>query len=103
MLQFKRNKIQNYLSSLSSHTPFDELLQDYLDGKLKNTLEACGIERIDIHIDWLKDYRLIGIQAKYNGLFLDIQITESYYTFSQSTDEPDEDIELTLKSKEEFY
>ena len=104
MLMFKKKKIQVYLNNLSdSKTTFDLLLCDYLDGSIKKDLETIGFEKISIHIDWLDDYKCIGIQCKYQKYYVDIQIHNDEFSVSYDIDEPDEDISYPLESKEQMY
>ena len=52
MFQTKKKKIQTYLIKKPSEqfTSFDELLEDYLSGKMKETFSALGTKKIKIHI-----------------------------------------------------
>ena len=101
----KKKKIQKYLESISveNRTPFEQLLQDYLSGDLKNKLNNIGINKISIHIDWLDDYKCMGIQAKYNEYYMDCQIFENEFTLAFDLDEADDDAEYLLKDREYFY
>ena len=101
----KKKRIQKYLESISveNRTPFEQLLQDYLSGDLKNKLNNIGINKISIHIDWLENYKCIGIQAKYNEYYMDCQIFENEFTLSFDLDEADDDTEYLLEDKEYFY
>ena len=104
MLMFKKKKIQVYLNNLGdSKTTFDLLLFDYLDGSIKKDLESIGFEKISIHIDWLNDYKCIGIQCKYQRYYVDIQIHNDEFSVSYDIDESDEDIIYPLESKEQMY
>lgn len=104
MLMFKKKKIQVYLNNLGdSKTTFDLLLCDYLDGSVKKVLESIGFEKISIHIDWLDDYKCIGIQCKYQRYYVDIQIYTDEFSVSYDLDEPDEDVIYPLESKEQMY
>ena len=64
MLMFKKKKIQVYLNNVGDpKTAFDLLLCDYLNGSIKKDFESIGFEKISIHIDWLDNYKCIGIQC----------------------------------------
>ena len=104
MPMFKKKKIQVYLNSLGdSKSTFDLLLCDYLDGSIKKDLASVGFEKISIHIDWLDDYKCIGIQCKYQRYYIDIQIHNDEISVSYDLDEPDKDIIYPLESKEQMY
>ena len=67
MLFGKKKKISEYLlvkQKTQIVTAFDDLLLDYLSGTLKDKLVNLEMKHIDIHIDWLPDYKCIGIQGK---------------------------------------
>ena len=91
MFQTKKKKIQKYLSEKNAGqlSPFDELLHDYLSGKMTVALSDLGIGNIDIHIDWLSDYRCIGVQGVHNENYLDLQIEPTEFSIGFDPDEPD--------------
>ena len=67
MLFGKKKKISKYLSdkqSVQKITAFDILLSEYLSGGLKENFIKMDMRQIEIHIDWLPDYKCIGIQGK---------------------------------------
>ncbi len=101
----KKKKIKRYLDnkSVENRTPFEHLLQDYLDGLFKKQLIDIGLNKIDIHIDWSDNYKCIGIQAKYNQYFVDCQIFEDEFSLSFDLDEADDDTIYSFESKEYFY
>lgn len=100
----KKNKIKSYLSSLERKSVFDNLLQEWIDKTLKNNLAQIGLRKIEIHIDWLKDYKCIGIHSYKNDKFVEIFIYSSEFTINYSEDEADDnDLEYKLISKEDFY
>ena len=105
MFQTKKKKIQTYLIEKSSEqfTPFDELLVDYLFGKMKETFSALGTKKIKIHIDWLPDYHCIGIQGIYNHNYLDLQIEPTEFSVGYDPDEPDNHIYYSLENKDQVY
>jgi hypothetical protein len=104
MLMFKKKKIQVYLNNVGDpKTALDLLLCDYLNGSIKKDFESIGFEKISINIDWLDDYKCIGIQCKYQRYYVDIQIHNDEFSVSYDLDEPDEDIFYKLDSREQFY
>lgn len=105
MLQTKKRKIQTYLREKSSKqfTPFDELLNDYLSGKMKEIFSDLGTKKIEIHIDWLSDYRCIGVQGNYNRNYLDLQIEPTQFSIGYDPVEPDDHKYYSLESKAQVY
>lgn len=100
----KKKRIQAYLENeCVRKSAFDLLLCDYLNGSIKKDLEAIGFEKISIHIDWLDDYKCIGIQCKHQSYYVDIQIQNDEFSVSYDLDEPDEGILFPLESKEQMY
>ncbi len=106
MFQSKKKKIKNYIEekySSGEPTPFDELLCDYLSGEMKEILAGFGAKRIEIHIDWLSDYRCIGIQGVCDRNYLDLQIEPTEFSIGYDPVEPDDHREYPLESKEQAY
>ena len=105
MFSAKKKKIQRYLEQKATNErcAFDLLLSDYLEGTLKQKLISTGIIKIAIHIDWLDDYKCIGIQGRNNQYYLDLQIYQKEFAVSYSLDEPDAQTEYPLESQEQFY
>ena len=99
----KKKRIKAYLAAKPEHTPFDDILQNWIDEQLEEKLSAMGLTKIEIHIDWLDDIKCIGIQGRYNKYFADIQIYPNEFSISFDLDEPDDDISYTLESKEQLY
>lgn len=102
----KKKKISAYLAAKRLESPlssFDLLLQDSLSGELKDRLEQLGLKKIDIHIDWLPDYRCIGIQGRLGNCFSDIQIEPSEFSVCCDEVEPDDPVSFPLESIEQFY
>lgn len=103
-LQSKKKKIEKYLESKKSATSaFDKLLKDYLNDNLKQNLTNLGVLKTDIHIDWLNDYKCIGIQGKYHSYFVDIQIEEQHFSIAYDKDEPDDPKEYALEKADQVY
>ena len=106
MLLGKNKKISKYLlnkQNSKSITAFDSILSDYLCGELKHKLLGYNLKRISFHIDWLNDYKTIGIQAKFADYFFDIQINTTSFSISYDKDEPDEATEFALVEASTFY
>ena len=105
MFLTKKKKIQKYLSEKSAGrlSPFDELLSDYLSGKMTAVLSDLDIRKIEIHIDWLSDYRCIGVQGVHNQNYLDLQIEPTAFSIGCDPDEPDDHRDYPLESKEQVY
>lgn len=106
MLFGKKKKIFHYLADKQvsqNLTPFDTILSEYLADTLEEKLREMSFEKISIHIDWLSDYKCIGIQGKVNDYFLDIQIDPSCFSIAYDQDEPDDATEFALKDASSFY
>lgn len=105
MFQTKKKKIQTYLFEKSSEqfTSFDELLEDYLSGKMKETFSTLGAKKVEIHIDWLPGYRCIGVQGTFNHNYLDLQIEPTEFSVGYDPVEPDNHIYYSLESKDQVY
>ena len=105
VFQTRKKKIQAYLKgkSLQQQTPFDELLCDYLTGKMKAILSDIGVKKVGIHIDWLPDYKCIGIQAVYHQKYLDLQIEPTGFSIGYDPVEPDEHQHHLLQTRENVY
>lgn len=106
MLLGKKKKIFQYLTdkqASQSLTSFDTLLSECIAGTLKEKLREMGWDKISIHIDWLSDYKCIGIQGKVNGYFLDVQIEPSCFSIAYDQDEPDDAVEFALEDASSFY
>lgn len=105
MFQTKKKKIQTYLSekTFEQITSFDELLDDYLSGKMKQVFSDLGIKKIEIHIDWLPDYRCIGVQGVYDDNYLDLQIEPTEFSVGYDPVEPDVHVYYPLENKAQVY
>lgn len=105
MFQTKKKKIQTYLSEITSNrfTHFDELLNDYISGKMKDIFSELGTRKVEFHIDWFPDYRCIGIQGIHNHNYLDLQIEPSQFSIGYDPVEPDDHIYYPLESKTQLY
>ena len=106
MLFGKKKKISEYLSEKQASqvvTAFDFMLSEYLSGCLKEKLCKLNMRRIDIHIDWLTDYKCINIQGKVVDYYFDIQIEPSFFLIAYDKDEPENVMEFTLEGVTEFY
>ena len=105
MFQTKKKKIQKYLSEKNPEqfTPFDELLNEYLSGKMKEIMVGLGTKGIEIHIDWFPDYQCIGIQGVHDGNYLDLQIEPTEFSIGYNPDEPDDHKYYQLENKNQVY
>ncbi len=101
---FKKMKIRAYLAKKeNSKSPFDLLLSDYLDGRLKMELNNIGLQKISIYVDFTEDLKCIGVQAKYQAYYVDLQIYPDEFEISYDAIEPDEGITHPLTSRDQVY
>ena len=65
MLMTKKVKIRKHLETIGKEnwTAFERLLSDHLDGKLSGKLRQIGIDKPEIYVDFLDDYKCISIQG----------------------------------------
>lgn len=106
MFQTKKKRIQSYIAEKASScrlSPFDELLEEFLSGIMKECFLAFGIKKVEIHIDWLADYQCIGVQGVYHQSYLDLQIEPTEFSIGYDPVEPDEHTSYPLESKEQVY
>ena len=105
MFQTKKKKIYTYLIEKTSdrYTPFDELLSDYISGRMKDIFSDLGIKKLEIHIDWLPDYRCICIQGVYKQNYLDLQIEPAEFSIGYDPVEPDDHNYCTLENRDQIY
>lgn len=104
LFQTKKKKIKGYLENVSVPlSAFDELLSDYMSGELKARFLQLGVEKIDIFVDWLDDYRCIGVQGKYRKYYVELQIEENEFSIGFDADEPDDPKTYLLETKEQVY
>ena len=96
---FKKKKIAAYLKEKKMLSVFDECLADYLSGNLKKHLNEHGMEKISLHVDWLKDYRCIDVQGKYGRFSIEMQIEENEFSIAADADEPEHYCCYPLKTK----
>lgn len=95
--------IKQYLSEKQTQSVFDKLLEDFVNCQLEEKLSNMGLQKIDIHIDWLDDYKCIAIQARRAKFYVEIQIYPSEFTIAYDEDEADDDMEFELLSVNAFY
>ena len=105
MFQSKKKKMQAHLDSISpdKKTTFDTLVADYLSGDLKAEMQKLDVAKVDIHIDWLPDYKCITIQGVHNRNYLDLQIEPTQFSVGYDPDEPDDHREYPLESKQQLF
>ncbi len=90
MLFGKKRKIADYLQKKDGNfSIFGLLLKEYLSGALTLNLKKLGLTKIEIHVDWLDEIKILGIQAKYKEFCLDIQIDGKELAIGCSKYEPD--------------
>ena len=105
MLMTKKVKIRKHLETIGKEnwTAFERLLSDHLDGKLSGKLRQIGIDKPEIYVDFLEDYKCISIQGKYKRDFVDIQIEETSFSIGCDPVEPDEHDDYPLQTEDSFY
>lgn len=106
MFQSKKKKILNDLAGKQSaelRTAFDALLYDYVSGAFKSELEAIGLCRVEIHIDWFDDYKCIAADGRFRCFMVEIQIEPSEFSIAYDEDEPEESETYPLVSKDDLY
>ena len=99
----KKKRIKAYLAAKPEHTPFDDILQNWIDEQFEEKLSAMGLTKIEIHVDWLGDYKCVSVQARKGKYFVELQIHPNEFTIAYDEDEADDDIEYRLMSLEYFY
>lgn len=104
LFQTKKKEIKCYLENASSPlSAFDGLLSDYMSGELKAGLLKLGVEKPEIHIDWLDDYRCIEVQGKYRKYYVELQVEKNEFSICYDADEPDDPQIYLLETKEQVY
>lgn len=74
-----------------------------MSGQLKERLLQLSLEKTEIYIDWLDDYRCIGIQGKYQKYYVELQIEENEFSIGYDAEEPDDPQTYSLETKEQVY
>ncbi|MBQ7875296.1 MAG: hypothetical protein IJ306_09115 [Oscillospiraceae bacterium] len=106
MFKTKKKKIMLYLKGKDGDfSPFDELLEDYISGRMKERLESIGIKKIDLSIDWHDDISEseIVIYGRFNKYYVESQIEPEEFGIGCDLDEPEDYSYHPLESKEHFY
>ena len=105
MLMMKKAKIQKYLEMIkkTNWSTFDLLLSHYIDGELSIKLQQIGINKPQVFVNFLDEYKCIGIQGKHKRNYVDIQIEETEYSIGCDPEEPDNHDYYPLISEELFY
>ena len=105
MLMTKKAKIRKHLEAIGKDdwSTFEHLLSDYLGGKLSEKLQQIGIDKMEIHVDFLDDYKCIDIQGKYKRNYVDIQIEKAEFSIGCDPIEPDEHDHHPLENEESFF
>ena len=105
MLMTKKAKIRKHLEAIGkdSWSTFERLLSDYLYRKLSEKLEQIGIDKMDIHLDFLDEYTCIVIQGKDRRNYVDIQIETTEFSIGCNPIEPDAHDYHPLENEEFFF
>ena len=105
MFMTKKKRMLAYMNGITDaeRSAFDSLVSDYLSGVLKTDILACGITKIEIHVDWFDDIKCIGIAGRYGRFFVQIDIYPEAFDVRYDQDEPDEAENHPLESKEQVY
>ena len=105
MLMTKRDKIQDYLEAIGEDywSAFEQLLSEYLSGKLTDKLKKTGLDKPDIYIDFLDDYKCINIQGKCKQNYIDIHVEETEFSIGCDPVEPDKHEYHPLENKDQFF
>ena len=100
---FVKSKIRSYLLKVGENkSPFDVLLSDYLNGKLKREFQNEKIRVISIRIDWSNDNKCILVRGKYQAYHIDVEIYPSELTNSYDYCN-NESMTYPLDSSEQVY
>ena len=79
---FEKSKIRSHLRKAGRNkSPFDILLSDYLNGKLKREFQSEKIRVKSIRIDW-SDEKCISVRGKYRAFNVDVEIYPNEFTIS---------------------
>ena len=79
---FEKSKIRSHLRKVGRNkSPFDILLSDYLNGKLKREFQSEKIRVKSIRIDW-SDEKCISVRGKYYAFSIDVDIYPNEFTIS---------------------
>ena len=105
MIHTKKQIIQAYLTSIEedNKSAFDVLLEHYLNGLLRRNLIESGLSRVQISIDFLKDYKCINVSGKHDKYFVDLIVEQTEFSIGCDPDEPDDHIYYPLESAEFLY
>ena len=96
MLFGKKKRIVQALQKRQHLTDFELLLSEYVSGELKRNLVSRGFRSVEIHVDWSDSVHCLGIQAKKEARFFDIQVDEREMVISCAEDEPEEGVRYPL-------
>lgn len=84
-------------------SPFDCLLADWMDGRMKNRLKELGVRRLSVHIGWQDNSRGIYIEGRLGERYLELEIEPFEFSYACSDIEPDDHLSLPLQSAEQIY
>ena len=54
-------------------------------------------------MDWLDDYRCIGVQGRYRKSYVEFQIEKNEFSIGYDPDEPDDPKSYLLETEEQVY
>ena len=106
LFKSKKKYIQEYLEEQrfsGGFSPFDCLLDDYINKMMKRRLIKLSLKSPVIFIDWHPEHRCIDIQAKYQKQFFELRIDPDEFSIGIDPDEVEECIEYPLESREQVY
>ena len=100
---FEKSKIKSHLRRVGENkSPFDVLLSDYLNGRLKREFKSKKIRVISIRTDWSDDERCIRVYGKYSAYHINVEIYPDKVTISYDS-LAHESMTYPLDSSERVY
>ena len=101
----RREEIRLYLDGIpdKNRSAFDHLLSEYLSGRMRERLEASGLNRIVI-CTGRPDFRLgIDIEARFGKYYINLQIEPASFSLAFYEYGPDEYEDFPLLSPDQPY
>ena len=100
---FEKSKIGLHLIRVGENkSPFDVMLSDYLNGRLKREFKSKKIRVISIRTDWSDDKRCIRVYGKYYAYHINVEIYPDEFTVSYDS-LAHESMTYPLDSSERVY
>lgn len=98
-------EIRLYLSGIpaENRSAFDHLLDEYLSGRMRERLEAIGLNRISIFIGWNDFHRAIDIEGIFGKYYINLQIEPDSFSIASYEYGPDEYEDYPLLSPDQPY